>query len=190
MCTKALIMEAMNSVSKQETEYSHSLLGIFDALCCKCNLIKIESLIIQHISLPFVPKKRNMYSLHKCIFKKHVIQRKHYKAINGGTHIFFCFKTRIARAFTASWAGPGRVFFICSLYFISSRSSFLIFSSTDSPRFPICTMSSGIHSKHKTRAHNSSLFFCYFTVGPILPAIFTNSPNSKFLYQWFERFLL
>ena len=63
------------------------------------------------------------------------------KMIRGeNTHIRFCFRTLIARAFSASWAGPGRAFLICSLYLASSLSSFLIFSSTLSPLLPICRL--------------------------------------------------
>ncbi len=54
------------------------------------------------------------------------------------TYIFFCFSKRMARAFTASCAGPGLVLLICSLYLTSSTSSFLIFSSTVSPLLFIC----------------------------------------------------
>jgi len=54
------------------------------------------------------------------------------------TYIFFCFSKRMARAFTASCAGPGLVLLICSLYLTSSASSFFIFSSTVSPLLFIC----------------------------------------------------
>jgi hypothetical protein len=66
------------------------------------------------------------------------IKRYGYGRNQQHTHIFFCFSKRMARAFTASCAGPGLVLLICSLYLTSSASSFLIFSSTVSPLLFIC----------------------------------------------------
>lgn len=54
------------------------------------------------------------------------------------TYILFCLRTLIARDLTASCAGPGLVFLICSLYRASSASSLFIFSSTVSPLLFIC----------------------------------------------------
>lgn len=68
------------------------------------------------------------------------------------SYIRFCFKTRMALAFTASWAGPGLVFLICSLYLASSVSSLLILSSTLSPLLFIW--------REKTGTENKSDFNC------------------------------
>ncbi len=66
-------------------------------------------------------------------------------------YIFFCFRRRMARALTASCAGPGLVLLICSLYLKSSASSFFIFSSTVSPLLFICTTTKTSSYKHGCR---------------------------------------
>jgi hypothetical protein len=39
----------------QETKKAHRLLGILESLCCKSNLLQVESLTVKLIPLTFIP---------------------------------------------------------------------------------------------------------------------------------------
>lgn len=52
-----------DNLTFQEKLDAYSLLSIFNTLSSKCNLIEVKSLIVQHVTLPFIPiHKSNRFS--------------------------------------------------------------------------------------------------------------------------------